>query len=126
MSLWQRAINISKAVLLDEINLGPDDLLKKVEEFENISQAAEHSYPALVLSSEDGANISMAEYEESKDYSDGDGDNYDIYHQEEEDEDDEFFDSDDELELDSLAPIGSLPIDQIVEKLKQKWKRVLQ
>nr|GLL44576.1 CRS2-associated factor 2, chloroplastic [Ipomoea trifida] len=47
MSLWQRAVDSGTAMLLDEINLGPDDLLKKVEEFESSSQATQHSYPAL-------------------------------------------------------------------------------
>nr|GMD79404.1 CRS2-associated factor 2, chloroplastic [Ipomoea batatas] len=50
MSLWQRAVDSGTAMLLDEINLGPDDLLKKVEEFESSSQATQHSYPALVES----------------------------------------------------------------------------
>ncbi|KAK2991234.1 hypothetical protein RJ640_023815 [Escallonia rubra] len=44
MSLWKRAIESSKALLLDEICLGPDALLKKVEEFESGSQATVHSY----------------------------------------------------------------------------------
>ncbi|KAK2636525.1 hypothetical protein Ddye_031317 [Dipteronia dyeriana] len=62
----EHAIELSKTLLLDEINLGPDDLLKKVEEFENISEATKHSYPVLVLSSGDGASTSMAEYEEMR------------------------------------------------------------
>ncbi|KAK0597483.1 hypothetical protein LWI29_025801 [Acer saccharum] len=90
MSLWKRAIESSKALLLDEINLGPDDLLKKVEEFENISQATEHSYPALVLSSEDGTSSSTTtlEYDESENYSDSD-----IYPEDDID-DDEYYHSD--------------------------------
>ncbi|TXG68501.1 hypothetical protein EZV62_003436 [Acer yangbiense] len=110
MSLWKRAIESSKALLLDEINLGPDDLLKKVEEFENISQATEHSYPALVLSSEDGTSSSTttSEYEESENYSDSD-----IYPEDDID-DDEYYDSD------TLVPIGSLPVDQIAKRLRRK------
>ncbi|THF98900.1 hypothetical protein TEA_022107 [Camellia sinensis var. sinensis] len=61
MSLWKRAIETSKALLLDKIGLGPDDLLKKVEEFEDLSQATEHSYPAVVLSGEDGTDSSRAD-----------------------------------------------------------------
>ncbi|KAK2653056.1 hypothetical protein Ddye_012912 [Dipteronia dyeriana] len=110
MSLWKRAIESSKALLLEEINLGPDDLLKKVEEFENISQATEHSYPALVLSSEDGTSSSTAEYDESENYSDGD-----IYPEDDiDDGDDEYYDSG------PLVPIGSLPVDQIAERLRRK------
>ncbi|KAK3021424.1 hypothetical protein RJ639_046004 [Escallonia herrerae] len=45
MSLWERAIGSSKALLLDEIFLGPDALLKEEEEFEGSSQATVHSYP---------------------------------------------------------------------------------
>ncbi|KAH7570309.1 hypothetical protein ACOSQ2_018690 [Xanthoceras sorbifolium] len=114
MSLWKRAIESSKALLLDEINLGPDDLLKKVEEFENISQATEHSYPALVLSSEDGASSSMAEFKESEYHSDDD-----IYPEDDIDDDNEYYDSD-SSELDPLVPIGSLPVDQIAERLRRK------
>ena len=71
MSLWKSAIESSKALLLDEIGLGPDALLKVVEEFEGISQATEHSYPALVMSSEDGTGGTKAEDEgyNSEDYS---------------------------------------------------------
>ncbi|KAI9168883.1 hypothetical protein LWI28_003332 [Acer negundo] len=60
MSFWKHAIELSKTLLLDEINLGPDELLK------NISEATKPSYPVLVLSSGDGASISMAEYEEMR------------------------------------------------------------
>ncbi|KAK2985340.1 LOW QUALITY PROTEIN: hypothetical protein RJ640_028654, partial [Escallonia rubra] len=41
MSLWKCAIESSKALLLDEICLGPYALLKKVEEFESSSQATD-------------------------------------------------------------------------------------
>ncbi|KAK4841607.1 hypothetical protein QYF36_007422 [Acer negundo] len=60
MSFWKHAIELSKTLLLDEINLGPDELLK------NIPEATKPSYPVLVLSSGDGASISMAEYEEMR------------------------------------------------------------
>ena len=64
MLLWKRAFELSKALSLDEIDLGPDALLKKVEEFEGISQATGHSYQALILSSEDGTSSSIAESED--------------------------------------------------------------
>ncbi|KAH7570312.1 hypothetical protein JRO89_XS05G0084400 [Xanthoceras sorbifolium] len=86
MSLWKRAIESSKALLLDEINLGPDDLLKK----------------------------SMAEFKESEYHSDDD-----IYPEDDIDDDDEYYDSD-SSELDPLVPIGSLPVDQIAERLRRK------
>ncbi|KAK3006629.1 hypothetical protein RJ639_015796 [Escallonia herrerae] len=44
MSLWKPAIESSKALLLDEIFLAHDALLKE-EEFEGSSQATVHSYP---------------------------------------------------------------------------------
>lgn len=91
MSLWKRAIESSKALLLDEIGLGPDDLLKKVEEFESTSQAIEHSYPALILSSEDEPQ--REDYDEDYDESD-------------------LFE-----EIDSSVPLGSLPVDKIAKKL---------
>ena len=84
MSLWKRAIESSKALLLDEINLGPDALLKKVEEFEGISQATEHSYPAIILSSEDGTSSSMAESED--DHQSEGYDEDDIYNDSDDDE----------------------------------------
>ncbi|XP_044489945.1 CRS2-associated factor 2, chloroplastic [Mangifera indica] len=114
ISLWERAIESNKALLLDEKNLdlGPDDLLKKVEEFDGVSQATEHSYSALVLSSEDGTSCSMAEGEV-----DSQSDNYDeddLYP-----EDDIYYDTD-SSDLDATVPVGSLPVDEIAEKLKQK------
>ncbi|XP_030545113.1 CRS2-associated factor 2, chloroplastic [Rhodamnia argentea] len=123
-SLWERAIQSSKALLLDELNLSPDDLLKKVEEFEGITQATEHSYPALVLSSESATNSSLAAYEDgftsrSEDYGEdsfpsGDMDEYDDIC-----ENDPF----EEAEADWSAPLGSLPVDRLTEKLSQDQKR---
>uniref|UniRef100_A0A2N9ILP4 CRM domain-containing protein n=1 Tax=Fagus sylvatica TaxID=28930 RepID=A0A2N9ILP4_FAGSY len=114
MSLWRRAIESSKALLLDEIDLGPDALLKKVEEFEGISQATEHSYPALILSSKDGTSGSMAESEDDS-QTEGYGED-DIYS----DDDDNYenYDSDSLEEVDSSVPLGSLPIDLIAENFK--------
>lgn len=115
MSLWKRAIESSKALLLDEINLGPDALLKKVEEFEGISQATEHSYPALILSSEDGTSGTMAEFKDDPQSEGYDED--DIYNDSDDDEY-ENYDSDSFEEVESSVPLGSLPVDLIADKLK--------
>ncbi|KAF3431239.1 hypothetical protein FNV43_RR25969 [Rhamnella rubrinervis] len=103
MALWKRAIESRKALLLDEVGLGPDALLKKVEEFEGISQATEHTIPALVWSSEEDGST-MVESEDDV-YSDAD-----VY---DEDEDDLYYGSD------NSAPLGSLPVDRIADKLRQ-------
>ena len=118
MSLWKRAIESSKALLLDEINLGPDALLKKVEEFEGISQATEHSYPALILSSEDGTSSSMAESEDDPQSEGYDED--DIYNDSDDDEYENYY-SDSFEEVESSVPLGSLPVDMIADKLKWEW-----
>lgn len=94
MSLWKHAIETSKAMLLEEIGLGPDSLLQKVEEFECMSQATEHSYRVLVFSSEDG----------NSSHDDGDEDDKD---------DDEDYLSDSIEGTESSVPIGSLPVDWI-------------
>lgn len=122
LSLWNRAIESRKALLLDEFNLGPDALLEKVEEFEGISQASEHSYPAFISSSEDGFKDSIANFEdgtEGSQSSDG------LYN--EEDDDDNYYDDypDDEDDLydivDSSAKPGSLPVDLIVKR-QEPWQ----
>lgn len=102
--LWKRAIDSNKALLLNVIGLAPDDLLEKVEEFEKISQATEHSYPAFILSSEEKVN-SPDDSAESRDYSEP---NYGS-----DDDDDEDWEAD----LDLSAPLGSLPVDIIAKKL---------
>lgn len=110
MSLWQQAVDSGTALLLDEINLEPDDLLKRVEDFESSSQATQHSYPALVLSSKNTSELLEAKYE--GDDSQSEDDEY---------EDDDDFD-DEDLINDSLEdtksslPWGSLPIDSIVKQ----------
>ena len=120
LSLWKRAIESNEAMLLDQTDLGPDALLKKVEEFEGISQATEHSYPALILSGEDGTGSSMTQSEdfpqsdssgEADIFSDEDYD--DTADDDDDDDDDAYYDSD------SSIPLGSLPIDGIAKKLSQ-------
>ncbi|KAJ7953591.1 Crs2-associated factor chloroplastic-like [Quillaja saponaria] len=112
-SLWKRAIESSKALLLDEINLGPDALLEKVEEFDSVSQATEHSYLALILTNEEDATGSSIQ--DSEDGSEGD-DYYsdDLYSSANDDDDDEYY------EVDESVPPGSLRVDLIAEKLRQK------
>lgn len=117
MTLWNNAIESNKALLLDEIALGPDALLEKVEEFEGISLVTEHSCEALVLSSEDGSGSSMAESEAGS-YSEDFGGENEIYS----DDDiinDEYYDVE---EVDSSIPLGSLPVDKIAERLRRESK----
>ncbi|XP_061990484.1 CRS2-associated factor 2, chloroplastic [Rosa rugosa] len=116
MSLWKHSIETNKALLLDELDLDPDALLKKVEEFEGISQATEHSYPALILSSEDGTSSAIQVYEDVpqngpySEYEDSYSDNNDDYVCDDDTDDDALYDSD-------SPPLGSLPVDVIAEKL---------
>ncbi|XP_021293022.1 CRS2-associated factor 2, chloroplastic isoform X2 [Herrania umbratica] len=117
MSLWNNAIESNKALLLDEIALGPDALLEKVEEFEGISLVTEHSCEALVLSSEDGSGSAMAESEAGSCSEDFGGEN-EIYS----DDDiinDEYYDVE---EVNSSIPLGSLPVDKIAERLRRESK----
>lgn len=122
LSLWKRAIESNKAMLLDQVDLGPDALLKIVEEFEGIAQATEHSYPALILSGKDGTSSPRAESEDfpQKDSSGeadifSDEDEYDdlVHDYEDDSDDDSFYDSD------SSLPMGSLTIDEFAKKLNQ-------
>uniref|UniRef100_A0A1J3CQC0 CRS2-associated factor 2, chloroplastic n=1 Tax=Noccaea caerulescens TaxID=107243 RepID=A0A1J3CQC0_NOCCA len=110
ISLWKRALESSKAVILEELDLSPDDLLEKVEEFQGTSQAAEHTYTALVLPGNDGAEDYVEDEDEdrSEEYSDI-----------EDDFDDE---SSDDESLEPVGPVGSLPVDMIVRKLRERLK----
>ncbi|KAI3919027.1 hypothetical protein MKW92_025031 [Papaver armeniacum] len=104
LSRWKRAIESSKALLLDEIELGPDELLEKVEAFAVTLQAAEHSYPALITSS--GKVLTLSDDDDEDDDSEYDDSEYGY-----EDQDYSF------EELDSSIPKGSLPVDVIVDQL---------
>ncbi|CAJ2636184.1 unnamed protein product [Trifolium pratense] len=109
LSLWKSAIEANKALLLEEFNLGPDALLEKVEEFEGISHATEHSYPAFTSSSDGVEDVD--DYNGNND----DEDNDDYYN---DDEDvDEFNDI-----VDTYAQPGTLPVDLLVNKLKFRNK----
>ncbi|XP_057752997.1 CRS2-associated factor 2, chloroplastic [Arachis stenosperma] len=120
LSLWKRAIESSKALLLDEFNLGPDALLEKVEEFEGVSQAMEHSYPALILSNENDAKGSIASFEDDIEDSYSSQDGLPTEDEGDEDNDDDFLEDDLFDVVDSSAEPGSLPIDFVVNKLKPK------
>ncbi|KAG8383186.1 hypothetical protein BUALT_Bualt05G0158400 [Buddleja alternifolia] len=90
MSLWRRAIESGKASVLDEIDLSPDELLSKVDEFDNKSQAIEHSYPAIIYSQ----------------------------HKDDDLEDNSSSEDDDSFEVvEPLVPLGSLPVDLIAKEL---------
>ncbi|XP_047180083.1 CRS2-associated factor 2, chloroplastic [Vigna umbellata] len=115
LSLWKHAIESSKALLLDEYDLGPDCLLERVEEFEIASQALEHSHPAFSMSvKENDPEASTANFENS--YSSED---FPAEEEDEEDYDDYHDDEDDDV-VDTSAQPGSLGIDMIVKKLKQR------
>lgn len=114
MHLWQKAVDSGKALVLDKINLGPDDLLAEVEQFENASQAIEHSYPALILP----RNVSLAgstnHLVENASWSD------DNYSEDESDSDDSYDENDinDSFEeVASTIPFGALPVDLIATEI---------
>ncbi|KAM7484221.1 hypothetical protein LguiA_000230 [Lonicera macranthoides] len=107
MSLWKNAIESSKALVLDEIGLSPNELLEKVEEFERVSQAAVHSYPALILSGET-ADDQEGPQDENYNSSDYDDESYL----------NESFVGDD----DSSLPMGTLTVDLIAKQLSDNEK----
>ncbi|MED6140548.1 CRS2-associated factor 2 [Stylosanthes scabra] len=121
LSLWKHAIKSSKALLLDEFNLGPDALLEKVEEFEGVSQAMEHSYPALILSNENGAKGgSMSSFEDGTEDSCSSQDGLTTEDEGDDDNDNDFLEDDMFDVVESYAEPSSLPIDFVVNKLKPK------
>nr|XP_043606681.1 CRS2-associated factor 2, chloroplastic [Erigeron canadensis] len=105
-SLWRRAIELNKAMLLEDTCLGPDDLLKVVEGFETVSQVTDHSYPAVIVSNDESQS-------EKEDYSHGD-DYFD-----DEDLDDDYGDF-----SEKSAPPGTLPVDLIAEQFSDgdEWR----
>ncbi|KAK8954407.1 hypothetical protein KSP39_PZI002640 [Platanthera zijinensis] len=105
MSLWKRALESNRALLLDETELTPDSLLERIEEFGGLSQAAEHSYPALIISG-GGANDTASETKNNAD---------------EDEEDGEYDEEDHDLceERESPVPFGALPVDLIAERLRR-------
>ncbi|KAK8968019.1 hypothetical protein KSP40_PGU013038 [Platanthera guangdongensis] len=103
MSLWKRALESNRALLLDETELTPDSLLERIEEFGGLSQAAEHSYPAWVITG-GGANDTTSETKNNTD---------------EDEEDGEYDEKDHDLweEGESPVPFGALPVDLMAERL---------
>lgn len=126
LSLWKRAIDSSKALLLDESELSPDSLLQKVEEFEGMSQAAEHSYPALILPSGDEPDVSIATHNArfrtaTESVHNKDGDEFmerDAYDEDYEDFENDSIESFEEVE--SSVSFGSLPVDLLAERLSSE------
>ncbi|KAG1326105.1 CRS2-associated factor 2, chloroplastic [Cocos nucifera] len=120
LSFWKRAIDSSKALLLDETELSPDSLLQRVEEFEGMSQATEHSYPALILPSGDEPDVSIATYNarfktETESVHNNDDDEFMERDPYDEDFETDSIDSCEEVE--SSVPFGSLPVDSLAERL---------
>lgn len=100
MSLWQRAIESGRASVLDELDVSPDELLSRVEEFESTSQATEHTYPAMIYSNRESSSTSRSELQ----------DEYDS-------EEDEDYSEDDSFDaVESTIPLGSLPIDSFAKQ----------
>ncbi|GAB4839766.1 CRS2-associated factor 2 [Ancistrocladus abbreviatus] len=123
MSLWKRALESSKALLLKETGLDPDTLLAKVEEFDGMTKAAEHSYQAVILSDRDGAISFSAEYKDcplDENYSEDDSYNYDDGENVEEDDGDcDEYSADDPFG-DAESHLGSLPVDLLAKRLLQE------
>lgn len=122
VSLWKRALESNKAMLLDDTELSPDSLLKRVEDFEGLSQSAEHSYNALIIPSgkdPDDYSEGRLRFGANDDYSDIDGEfsDGDTYDDDYGDENDDGYDSFDET--DPTIPFGSLPLDSILEGLAE-------
>lgn len=110
MALWQRAIESGKASVLGRIDLTPDELLTEVESFDNTSQALEHSYPALIYSSQSTSVNSDSWHEHDHDHDDG-------YMNEESYSINDAYEAYDVGE--GSFPLGSLPIDLIAEQLSE-------
>ncbi|XP_078445225.1 RNA-binding CRS1 / YhbY (CRM) domain-containing protein [Wolffia australiana] len=89
--LWRRAVEAGTALVLPKSELSPDSLLRQVELFETSSQAADHSFSAVI-----SATSSTSDEESNEDGSDVDDD----------------VDDDEEL-LTSSVPLGSLPVDSL-------------
>jgi hypothetical protein len=123
--LWKSAVDSSLALLLDDAeanDLTPDSLLTLVEEFSVTSQAVEHSFPALLVTNGEVNTESLsAEYindDESETSIAGNEEG-----QLEQSPDlcgDEHFELDMLERLESSVPLGSLPIDGMIEQLNSE------
>jgi hypothetical protein len=108
-------------LLLDgnEVNaLTPDMLLARVEEFSITCQAVEHSFPALLVTNgEDSPEVLNESDDESEDKL--------VRPQEIQPEqspasENDYFEYDMLERLGSSAPLGSLPIDAVIEQLNKE------
>jgi hypothetical protein len=120
--LWKRAIESSIALSLDEDEVNaitPDILLARVEEFSITCQAVEHSFPALLVTNGEDSNEVLNE-------SDDESEDKIIRRQEIQSEQSPVASEDDHFEYDMLerlessAPLGSLPIDAVLEQLNKE------
>ncbi|CAO2203395.1 unnamed protein product [Urochloa humidicola] len=122
--LWKSAVDSSLALLLDDAeanHLTPDSLLTRVEEFSITSQAVEHSFPALLV-----ANCEMNTESPSAEYTIDEPGTSIARNQDDQLEQTPDLSSDEHFELDMLerlessAPLGSLPIDTMIEQLNSE------
>lgn len=127
-SLWKRAVESSKALLLDDTDLTPDSLLEKIEHFEGSSQTINHSYGALILPTSkdpDGSKYS-SEGRFGLEASYAYRNSYDEFGKENKNDEDDYdynrcdYDNDDAFDYDEIehsVPFGSLPVDSIAKRL---------
>ncbi|KAK4791045.1 hypothetical protein SAY86_031458 [Trapa natans] len=114
MSLWKRALESGKALLLDDTDINPDDILKRVEEFAGLSQAAEHTFPAYILSGGKTTDGSAKDGSETEGFSE-----YGSSSDESEYEDGAYYsDLSEKTELD--VSLGELPVDRLVKKFLEE------
>ncbi|CAO2180073.1 unnamed protein product [Urochloa humidicola] len=122
--LWESAVDSSLALLLDEAeanHLTPDSLLTRVEEFSVTSQAVEHSFPALLVASREADTESLsAEYINDESETSIAGNEEDQLEQTPDLSSDEHFELDMLERLESSVPLGSLPIDTMIEQLNSE------
>jgi len=123
--LWKSAVDSSLALLLDDAeanDLTPDSLLTLVEEFSVTSQAAEHSFPALLVTNGEVNTESLsAEYKNDDESETRIAGNEEGQVEQSPDLcDDEHFELDMFERLESSVPLGSLPIDSMIEQLNSE------
>lgn len=122
--LWKSAVDSSLALLLDDAEadaLTPDSLLTMVEEFSITSQAVEHSFPALLVANGEGnSDILNAEYIDDESETSRVGNQEDQSQQSPDTSEDVHFELDMLERLESSAPLGSLPIDAMIEQLNSE------
>nr|CAB3477074.1 unnamed protein product [Digitaria exilis] len=122
--LWKSALDSSLALLLDDAeanDLTPDSLLMRVEEFSITSQAVEHSFPALLVANCE-VNTGSLNGECINDESETSivGNQEDQLEQSPDLISDEHFELDMLERLESSVPLGSLPIDTMIEQLNSE------